>query len=45
MKGTLVLIAGPSGAGKDTLIRLAQLRLREDPRFVFVRPVDVAKAH
>ncbi|MBV9052746.1 MAG: phosphonate metabolism protein/1,5-bisphosphokinase (PRPP-forming) PhnN, partial [Hyphomicrobiales bacterium] len=39
MKGTLVLIGGPSGAGKDTLIRLAQERLRNDPRFVFARRV------
>ena len=39
MTGTLVLIGGPSGAGKDTLIRLAQERLRNDPRFVFVRRV------
>jgi ribose 1,5-bisphosphokinase len=36
MNGTLVLIAGPSGAGKDTLLRLAQQRLRGEPRFVFV---------
>ncbi len=39
MNGTLVPIAGPSGAGKDTLIRLAQQRLRGEPRFVFVRRV------
>jgi alpha-D-ribose 1-methylphosphonate 5-triphosphate diphosphatase len=39
MRGTLVLIGGPSGAGKDTLIRLAQQHLADDPRFVFARRV------
>jgi len=32
-----VLIVGPSGAGKDTLIRLAQETLTEDRRYAFPR--------
>ncbi len=45
--GIFVGIGGPSGAGKDTLIRHAQRRLADDPRFVFVqrtitRPPDGA---
>ena len=35
--GIFVAIVGPSGAGKDTLIRDAQARLAGDPRFHFVR--------
>lgn len=37
--GVLVLVVGPSGAGKDTLIRLASQDLAPDPRFLFVRRV------
>jgi len=37
--GGLVAVVGPSGAGKDTLIRLAQQHFRDDPRVAFPRRV------
>jgi ribose 1,5-bisphosphokinase len=48
--GTLVLIVGPSGAGKDSIIDGARRILRNDPRFVFprrviTRPVDETEDH
>ena len=36
-RGTLVLVVGPSGAGKDSIIAGAAARMRGAPRIVFAR--------
>jgi ribose 1,5-bisphosphokinase len=42
--GRLVLVVGPSGAGKDTLLGLAQTALADDADVVFVRRVVTREA-
>lgn len=48
--GIFVCVNGPSGAGKDTLIRLARARLGDDTRFLFpcrlvTRPASPFEEH
>jgi ribose 1,5-bisphosphokinase len=48
--GALVVVVGPSGAGKDTLIGLARDICADDPRIVFprrivTRPASAAEDH
>lgn len=42
--GKLVLVVGPSGAGKDTLLGLAQAASVDDPEIVFARRVVTREA-
>ena len=42
--GKLVLVVGPSGAGKDTLLGLARAACAEDPTIVFARRVVTREA-
>jgi ribose 1,5-bisphosphokinase len=42
--GCLVLVVGPSGAGKDTLLALAAAALGDEPRVVFGRRIVTREA-
>jgi ribose 1,5-bisphosphokinase len=42
--GALVVVVGPSGAGKDTLIALARTLCADDPRIVFPRRIVTRRA-
>src|SRR5690242_17708145 len=49
-RGRLVVLAGPSGAGKDTLIASAKHACMDDPQIVFprrivTRPADPSEDH
>jgi len=43
-RGTLILVMGPSGAGKDTLISGARDRLTGNPRYSFPRRIVTRRA-
>ena len=42
--GRLILVVGPSGAGKDTLLGLAKAACADDPGIIFSRRVITRQA-
>ncbi len=44
MSGKLIVVVGPSGAGKDSVVRYAMTKFKNNPQFIFPRRVITRNA-